>query len=102
MPFSNDELKQKLLERTPAISRNYLLDYLYVPKQPWEKNLALPKLILEVLRKIPKNGRMRHNKHRFALQAVSQLLPEIQPDDPDLPEVMKLYQERLTWYNQFR
>jgi len=101
MPITNDELKRKLEESLPLVSKNYLLDYLYTPKQPWEKNLTVPQLVLEALKKIPCNGRIRYQKHLFALRSVQMLIQEIPKNTPGLPEIMKLYQERLVWYDKY-
>jgi hypothetical protein len=77
------------LEAAPRVSKVYLAEYIGrihdVDKTP------LADLILEALRRLPENKRVRYKKHRLVLISIGCLLEQIPDADGRKAEIMHLF-----------
>lgn len=88
---SNEKAENILLEHLPRVSRITLAEYI---KRIHEVDqIELPELMLEALKRLPENKRIRFPKHRNVLKSVSVLLNQIPDTDRRREEIVNLYQK---------
>lgn len=86
----SDDAKNVLLEYLPRVSRITLAEYIRRIHEVDE--IELPELMLEALKKLPENKRVRFAKHHNVLKSVSVLLNQIPDSDARKAEIVALYQ----------
>jgi len=94
VPDSSDKLRNTLLENLPRVSRIYLAEYIRRIHEVDE--IDLPELMLEALRKLPANKRVRFAKHRNVLISINALLNQVPASDIRKAEVITLFQQACT------
>lgn len=90
-PVSNDKIENILVEYMPRVSKITLAEY--IRRIHEVDQIELPELMLEALRRLPKNKRVRFAKHRNVLKSVNVLLNEIPDTDARKEEIVNLYQQ---------
>jgi hypothetical protein len=87
----DSEIRKKLMEHMPRISKITLAEYIRRIHEVDE--IELPELMLEALKKLPNNKRVRFAKHRNVLTSVNVLLEQIPDSDKRKEEIVNLYQQ---------
>ena len=90
MPLKpNDEIRKKLEQAALKAYRVYLAEYIGRIKEA--DTIPLPELLLEALRKLSVNKRIKYDKSRLLISAVSWLLEEVPDTDNKKTEIISLY-----------
>lgn len=87
----DSEIRKKIMEHMPRISKITLAEYIRRIHEVDE--IELPELMLEALKKLPNNKRVRFSKHRNVLTSVNVLLEQIPDSDKRKKEIVNLYQQ---------
>lgn len=86
----SDNIENILLEHLPRVSKIYLAEYIRRIQEVDE--IELPELMLEALRRLPENKRVRFPKHRNVLISVNELLNQIPNSDSRKEEIISMFQ----------
>ncbi len=87
----NDEINKMLSEHMPRVSKINLAEY--IRRIHEVDKIELPELMLEALKKLPDNKRVRYAKHRNVLTSVKVLLNQVSDDDKRKEEIVTLYKK---------
>lgn len=87
----DDEINKILTEHMPRVAKVTLAEY--IRRIHEVDDIELPALILEALKKIPDNKRVRFAKHRNVLTSAGVLLEQIPDSDARKEEIVRLYQQ---------
>ena len=74
-------------EAAPEASIVFLRQYVR------QKDLPVPELLIEALRRLPRSGRIRRKSDNTALKAVSWLMDQVPDDNPLKAEIARQYQD---------
>jgi len=85
----NDEMEKMLTKHMPRVSKVNLAEYIRRIHEVDE--IELSELLLEALKKVPDNKRVRYAKHRNVLTSVKVLLNQVPDNDKRKDEIVALY-----------